>query len=123
MTEKLPKILMVEDDRDVIRAWSLWLRQESIMLVASTVEQASELFIQNPDICLIVMDGCLTGFELETVDLIKKFRQTFAGPIVAASANRDYCLRMMEAGCSHDAGRKDKVPELVLSLLAQLKMT
>lgn len=101
---KKPKILIVEDYasyRDLChKGLKEALGEEGyIGLEAATHQQAEEIFAQNPDISVIIMDACLDGNTPDTLDLIKKFRETFRGPMVAASTDSDHNTLLCNAGC------------------------
>jgi CheY-like chemotaxis protein len=102
--EKKPKILIVEDEyacRDLCHKGLKEALGEDgyIGLEATTHGQAEEIFTQNPDISVIIMDACLDGDAQDTLGLVKKFRETFKGPMIAASRLADYNTLLCNAGC------------------------
>ena len=112
----LPKVLMVEDE-------SLWhynmrrlLDGKAELLSARTLEDGERLFRENPDVAIVLMDGCVPGDKLNTLPLIGHIRTTFTGPLVAISGAGDFLVRMVESGCSHKC-HKDGLEELLPKLL------
>ena len=112
------KVLIVEDRDTTQSGYRASLQDDVQLLQAFTIEQAREIFGANPDIDLIVMDGCVPGFEINTPPLVREFRKTFRGPIIATSSSSDYRQELMLAGCSHEVGSKGDVPDKVLALLS-----
>lgn len=112
----LPTVLLVEDDNLQSRMVERQLRGVAQVITCSTQEEAITLFVQHPNIALILLDGCVPGFSLNTIPLLQQFRMTFTGPIVAMSGNRSYRQIMMEHGCTHECGKSD-VGYMVRSIL------
>jgi CheY-like chemotaxis protein len=112
-----PKVLIIEDEPYRQKWWKEDLESKVEVLSALTIQQAEELFAGNPDVALIVMDACLSGRSPDTILLVKKIRQTFSGPMIAASGNPEYRELLCEAGCDHSC-EKYKVPKKVLEILA-----
>ena len=88
-------------------------------LVASSLEEGERLFQANPDLTLVIMDGCVPGERPNSMPLVQKMRQTFRGPIVAGSGNPNVCKTLVEAGCSHWA-LKHMVSGLVSKILKEM---
>jgi DNA-binding response OmpR family regulator len=101
----LPKVLVVEDDRMLQRMIALQLRDTATVLSAHTLDEARNLFANNPDVRLVVLDGCLgSAFRVQipdTLPLIPEMREIFHGPIIAASSFPSFREMMMGAGCDH----------------------
>lgn len=114
------KVLIVEDDEQWQGIWTRHLQREGAeVLVASSLEEGERLFKANPDLTLVIMDGCVPGERSNSMPLVQKMRQTFRGPIVAGSGNPDVCKILMDVGCSHWA-LKHGVSALVSKILKEL---
>jgi len=112
------KILIVEDD-DLYQ--NLFKRQgqraDFEVIQAFTIDEARTLFAEHNDILAIGMDGCVPpGNHLNTEPLIRDFRKTFSGPIVAMSSDPDYQKNQLRAGCSHKCEKFDLI-EFVSKLI------
>ncbi len=110
------KVLIVED-KDYIQArWRQALDGRVEVVSAFSIKEAMDKFATNPDVVAIVMDACVPGEEPTTPPLVTKFRETFKGPMIAASAAPWYRKELMRAGCDHES-QKDDVPQKLLEIL------
>jgi len=102
------KILIIEDNSFWQESYWHQLEDKITILQAFTEEEAREIFRQNPDIALIVMDGCLQAQKncLDTLDLTEEIRKSFAGPMIAASGDQHFRCLLQDAGCNHQASKK-----------------
>ena len=114
----MKKILFVEDEYHFQRKWNEVLGGKALILHATSISKAEELFESNPDVAAIVMDGCVDGGVIDTIPLVKKIRETFSGPIVAASSSTTYTNMLVEAGCDYRApfGDKKAVPRMLVEM-------
>jgi len=112
-----PRVLIVEDDPVLQMLWEDDLGSKVEVLSALTIQQAEELFANNPDVALVVMDACLYDSGIDTIPLVRKIRKTFHGPMISSSGNPKYQKLLREAGCDHSC-KKREVPEKVLEILA-----
>ncbi len=111
------KVLIVEDDRDYKNICVRPLQKHDVIIIwANTIEMARELFANNQDVSIIVLDACMPGDELNTLELLSEFRQSFFGPIIANSSKREYVEQMILNGCTHRAYKFD-AGEVVIGLL------
>jgi hypothetical protein len=117
MSEALKKVLIVEDSRGWQSDYARQLNGRVQILAALTIKEAEELFAANPDINAIVMDACVPGDSPTTPPLVRKIRETFAGPMIAASGAVWFRKQLMECGCDHQAD-KDDVPAKVIEVLS-----
>lgn len=119
--DEFPKVLVVDDDKWLQKMITLQLENGIAVLSAHTLAEARTLFAANPDIRLVVLDGCLrSAFQVQTPDtlpLIPEIRETFRGPIIAASSIPSFRQVMMEAGCDHDCGDKRGLSREIRRLL------
>jgi len=111
----LKKILLVEDYPSWIKIIKGDLEGAAEVLSATTVEEAEKMFGDNPDIALVIMDACVPGDEINTLPLVKKIRETFAGPIIAISASDLYRKKLVEAGCTCECEKK-KIQSMIRRL-------
>ena len=110
------KVLIVEDEEYMYKRWCQELDGRVALLFAPSIEEAEEQFIANPDIVAIVMDACVPGDSPTTPSLVRKFRQTFTGPMIAISRLESYRRQLIQAGCDHES-TKDAMPAKVLEVL------
>lgn len=112
------KILFVDDDRSIQEDIADLLPADKVeVLSAFTIAEAEKLFAENDDIALIVLDGCVDGDKFDTLPLLQKMRETFTGPILAASNAPPLNDLLMEGGCSDFADGKSKVPSKIIEIL------
>ncbi len=114
------KVLIVEDMEEFHVLWKGYLNDfssEIVLLSAFSIEEAEELFSANSDIDAIVMDACVPGDEPNTQPLVRKFRKTFAGPIIASSSVEEYRKELIKAGCDYESESKATLPEKLLEIL------
>lgn len=108
VNREFPKVLLVEDDslyRDIIKGD---LKGKSLVILeAESIEIAEKLFAGNPDLAAILMDACVPGKCPTTLPLVEKIRETFQGPIIAISSDREYRQKLRMAGCSHSCDKHD----------------
>ena len=110
------KVLVVEDEEYLHSRWHRELDSKVVLVSALSIEEAEEKFTANPDIDAIVMDVCVPGNEPTTLPLVRKFRSTFAGPMIAISSLSEYRAKLVSAGCDHES-RKDTLPAKLLEVL------
>jgi len=94
------RILIVEDNRDVQMFYKDLLIGLEIVC-AFTVEEARQAFMDNSNFAAIVMDACVPGDEPTTPPLVRDFRKTFKGPMIATSSDDGYNNELMAAGCDY----------------------
>lgn len=114
-----PKVLVVDDEVYIRESYKEDIAGFALVIEAGTHAQALEQLKENPDIKIIVMDGCLGG-SFDTESLVMEMRKSFTGHMIAASSSRAYCRRLVAAGCnlSIDGGIKTlEVPKLILVIL------
>lgn len=112
----MQKILIVEDLELQNRIYELTFQKFFNVLFATNHEEAVLLFNNNPDIKLIVMDGCLGGDTCNTAPLVQEFRKTFSGPVIAAPSSISHQIFLVQAGCDYQS-EKGEVGELVKQIL------
>ena len=112
----MKKVLLVEDDRFMHEWLSDKLNGKVELISAFSIEEAEQQFAANPDIAAIVMDACVPGNRPTTPPLVRKFRETFTGPMIAASTISAYKQMLIGAGCDHEC-EKENVPAKVLQVL------
>lgn len=110
------KVLFVEDRAWQQKDWLEALDGKVEIISALSIAEAEEKFTANTDIAAIVMDACVPGDEPNTIPLVKKFRETFTGPMIATSSYFGYRQMLVRAGCDHDCA-KYKVPEKLCEIL------
>lgn len=114
--EDLKKVIVVEDDIFFQEMFSRVLSNKVELLQAFTIKEAEKLFAENPDVSVIVMDACVPGSKPTTLPLVQKIRQTFSGPIIAASSLPEFRKELLIAGCNHECEKID-IPRMVLKII------
>lgn len=119
----MQKILLIEDGEKILNCWKRWfevlLKKDKLLLIfATSISEAREKFKLNPDVVLIVVDGCIEGSDERpnTQELVIEFRKTFTGPRVAQSGDEEYMEILQKAGCDYQC-RKEDVPQMVVDIL------
>ena len=95
------------------------LKGRATLIQAFTVEDGHRLFMEQPDITAVVMDGEVSNNGMTTFHLTLAIREHgFKGHIIAASSDPRSQHLLMECGCSHKAPAKSDVPVIVRQLLS-----
>lgn len=116
VTKSKKRILIVEDHILSVKLWKEVLGIHFDCLIAYDIASAETFFQSSQPFDLIVMDCCCPGNQPNTMDLVRKIRQIFQGPIVANSSNPDYTKQLIAAGASHEC-EKFLVPSTVVRIL------
>ena len=90
-----------------------------IPLPAYTIEEASRFFDENPDIEIVVVDGCINSKKINTIEFVKIIRGKFKKPIVSISESERNQNKLLAAGCDFKC-TKLKLPRFLTDLIAQL---
>ena len=110
----MKKVLIVEDE---VYRYSSWQQEmdgkEVVLLFASSIEEAEEQFATNLAIAAIVMDACVPGDEPTTIPLVRQWRQTFTGPMIAISSMSEYRTMLRHAGCDYESSKEDLSKKLL----------
>lgn len=112
------KVLIVDDEEFWQDYWRKELGEKVVMVSARTIKEAEEQFAANPDIVAIVMDACVPGDRPNTPPLVRKFRETFSGPMIAISSSWNNRDELVEAGCDHTSA-KNPLPRKLLEVLGE----
>lgn len=115
MDEK--KVLIVEDSKIYQEEWKKRLSGKVEILSAFTIEEAEKAFTENHNFSLIVVDACVPGMKINTQPLVRKFRESFKGPMIAASSSFHNKEKLTNAGCNHRSD-KDGVPGKIREVLS-----
>jgi len=111
------KVVLIVEDRE--REYDRWRRElddKVVLIFAPSIEEAEKQFATNPDIAVIVMDACVPGSYPNTPPLVRKFRESFKGPMIAISSMGLYRRQLVLAGCDHET-TKEAMPAKVLEVL------
>jgi CheY-like chemotaxis protein len=103
----LPKVLVVEDEERWQTTYRKDLSSIAEVISAFTVEEGRQKFAEHPDVSVIVMDACVPGDNPTTPALVREIRNTFSGPMIAASGSADYRKMLQRAGCDFEAAKWD----------------
>ena len=115
----MKKVLIVEDDEYIHRTYQIRLQDKIKVLSAYSLEEGRQLFSEHHDLDAIVMDACVDN--IRTVDsdiLVKEFRKSFFGPMIAASGVPEFGDFLVEAGCDFKSPKGD-VSKKLLEILGE----
>jgi response regulator RpfG family c-di-GMP phosphodiesterase len=73
------KILMIDDDKDILASYQVNLRKDFIVRIASNANQAMEILKEEADIGVIVTDYKMP--DVNGIKLLKMIRQIYPDPI------------------------------------------
>lgn len=121
----MPMVLIIEDESDWQRIYQDRLDRDIRIIKAYSIAAARQKMLDHAPVDLMVVDGYLgPQSSLDaTIQMVKDFRQTFKGPMVAASANVKTNALLMSAGCdSCVISGKHEVPSLVHQALKRLRL-
>lgn len=110
------KVLVVDDNEGLQNAWRSALEGKVELISALSIEEAKERFASNPNVAAIVVDACVPGSVPTTLPLVREFRRTFAGPMVAVSSDGDFRDMLMGEGCDCESS-KGTLPQMLLRIL------
>ena len=113
-----PLVLVADDRETMINLHAIQLSMYGIEYVTATslLGLGAMFDTYKDELDAIILDGCIPGNALNTLDFIKEARgRGFTQPIIAASSYEKYRAQMVEAGCSHEAPK-----ELAADLVAEL---
>ena len=116
------KILIVEDTQLWVDFYQQGLEGKDVTIISAlTVEEAETAFFANSNIDLIVMDFSVprtrtSKLTVDTLPLVRKFRETFPGPMIAASLSLFSSKILINMGCNSMSSKED-VPGNVISIL------
>lgn len=112
------KVLIVEDLPAMQSLYRRQLEKHGVKVYSAfSVDEAEVHFSQHNDWSVIVFDACVPGHEPNTLELVRKFRQRFSGPMVASSGELDNRRLLLQAGCDYESPDKKTVPYIVLEIL------
>lgn len=113
-----PNVLIVEDSVRYQREFEELLADYFNIIAAYSIAQARDFFDANPgmEISAIAMDACVPGDDINTIPLVRHFRKTFLGPMIAISSLQEYSDKLMQAGCDYECPKWD-LPKVLLKIL------
>jgi DNA-binding NtrC family response regulator len=113
-------ILIIDDEVDIQKKYAEALEQRVTIIPVHSLPELNRAWENySSTVALVVVDGQLS-LRSKSVDMnlhVQWMRETFKGPMIAASSSDKFRLELMQNGCSHQCP-KEKVPALVLELLA-----
>lgn len=115
----MKKILIVDDLDYMYEIWRDLFEVNKLeieIIKALSIKEAEEAFNNNSDLNAVVVDACVPGYEPNTMDLIRKMRKSFFGPIIAISDEDDFNDILMKAGCNCQT-RKWTLPQKIKEVL------
>jgi CheY-like chemotaxis protein len=117
----MKKILLIEDDKHVLGLWADYFKTYArsdmfILVMATSLQDAEKEFKENQDVKAIVIDGRIIGSDghapsalqpPNTLNLVREFRKTFSGPMIAVSGSEDTQEELINAGCDEACYKHD----------------
>ena len=108
---KVTKVLVVDDFPAFQRMFTDLVKgifgEGVIVLVASTLDEATKLFEENKsELDLILLDTSL-GDGVYTYQLAKTMRKVFSRPIVGTSTDEKHRELMVKFGCTHSCNKTE----------------
>jgi hypothetical protein len=104
-----PTLLLIEDVISNQKKFIAVLQNIADITCVGSEVWARKVFNDNKEFDIIAIDACLTGDEVDTIDLIKFMRLT---------SMDKYNKMLLAAGCSHKA-LKEHAPGLIAALLLE----
>ena len=111
------KVLIIEDHEGLQKSYKRALKEKVEIIQAFTINEAEKLLIANPDIGLISLDACVPGNKINTLPLLKKIKEVFHGPIIAASSDPQFNAELIKNGCTHKCEDKFELPQTIIKIL------
>ncbi len=115
-----PAVLIIEDDPVYREVWKRRLRRHIEVFVATSFEDARRIFEQETGrIRLIALCDALRTApgNGSTVPLLREFRPTFVGTILATSSDPTTQEYLLQAGCDVGESYKANVPTKIMEIL------
>ena len=118
----MKKILFVEDNKMMTDLYKDLLGDKFALVIAISIVEAEHAFKKHPDISVIVLDGFVFDNrdsktpDTSTHELLKKFKETFKGVIIASSSDPVARKKMILLGCDHECEKWD-VPKKVFEII------
>lgn len=112
------KILVIDDDVLIHELFQYEIGDHFCIESARTIIEAQEKLKNLEAYDAILIDGCVPGDRLNTLPLIDYIVQhKYDKPLVAISSYSKYRKEMLNAGCTHEAPKKD-VTSLLKNILS-----
>lgn len=104
----LPKVLIVEDEAAYQNAYLETLKGWAEIIPVYGLQEAELLFEAHQDVSVIIMDDCLRSGVPNTLQLVKKIRESgYTGKIIATARDQEHNRLLLEAGCTHKSGKRE----------------
>lgn len=110
------RILVIEDD--TMMAESIQDHLQAIgfeVVIADSKKAAYQALEVDPNFFAMLIDGWMDG-ATDTCDVVRDFRETYQGHMIAMSSNNDTRQKQMAAGCSHEIWNKHQAAAKVIQL-------
>ena len=107
------KILIIDDDRKRQEEWEWLLELFPVQIIqAFSIDEAEKIFNDTRNLDGIVVDACVPGHKPNTMEIVRNFRRSFSGPLIAISSIEIFNYMLISAGCNHKS-EKDKLVEKI----------
>ena len=98
MRNGLPRVLILEDDTDLLEIYGISLSDQFELIKAETVEEGKNLFrLHQHDLFAIVLDGNVNGQT--SILLAQEILQTYLGHVLANSDHDGVQQQLVQTGC------------------------
>ncbi len=114
LNNKSKKILIVEDDLDLVELLKIYLNELGYSAIAVMSGNEALQYSEDEELDLVLLDMQLP--DRSGVDVARKLRsQKFTAPIIAmtASSNNDDKVRALQAGCNEFLSKPIQLPPLM----------
>lgn len=102
----VPKVLIIEDNEAQQRLWRMLIEdamQGNVEVLQAFTKEEGDLLLDAhvADIAVLVVDACVPGREINTIELVEKARglRGTGLPIVAVSGQPDFQTVLQKVGC------------------------
>ncbi|MFK7816619.1 MAG: hybrid sensor histidine kinase/response regulator [Gammaproteobacteria bacterium] len=124
LSDNTKKVLIVEDDLDLVELLKIYLNEMGYSTIAVTNGIKALEYSEEDDLDLVLLDMQLP--ELSGVEVVKKLRaKNFTSPIIAmtASSNHDDKVRALQAGCNEFLSKPIQLPPLINAISKALNIS
>lgn len=114
---ELLTVLIIEDEELIQKMFAAQLRGKLNLIMASTQDEARELFESHHQrIWAIVLNACVAGQEINTIELAQWLRSNFKGLMIGTSGVPLFQDQLVNAGCDLGCDHSDLAKLLLTEL-------
>jgi DNA-binding NtrC family response regulator len=101
------RILIIDPDESHLATWRTELGDKFHVTNASSIPDAEEIIMENPEFAAIAVESFLDGNTIQSLSFIERLRHTFRKPIIGIATKYEHQQQMILAGCNIYAIRLD----------------